>query len=130
MNDFGGAGLEVDFLDNIFDDNFKGRGFTFHTFRRRFSGAGSTRFETQRGIDLEDLFEQEQSSQVSSVNYEIVLNKEQAFKGMEKELVRKGKRLEVKIPAGVKMGSRIRLRNALKTTDDQPGDIIIDIKVK
>ena len=130
MNDFDGAGLGFDFLDNIFDDNFKGRGFTFQTFRRRFNGAGATRFETQGGIDLEDLFEQEQSSKVSNVNYEIVLSKEQAFKGMEKELVRKGKRLQVKIPAGVKMGSRIRLRNALKTTDGQPGDIIISIKVK
>jgi len=67
---------------------------------------------------------------VSSVNYDIVLSEEQAFKGMEKELVRKGKRLKVKIPPGVKMGSRIRLRNALKTTDGQPGDIIIIIKVK
>jgi len=67
---------------------------------------------------------------VSSVNYDIVLSEEQAFKGMEKELVRKGKRLKVKIPPGVKMGSRIRLRNALKTTDGQPGDIIISIKVK
>ena len=67
---------------------------------------------------------------MSSVNYDIVLSEEQAFKGMEKELVRKGKRLKVKIPAGTKMGSRIRLRNALKTTDGQPGDIIISIKVK
>ena len=67
---------------------------------------------------------------MSSVNYDIVLSEEQAFKGMEKELVRKGKRLKVKIPPGVKMGSRIRLRNALKTTDGQPGDIIIIIKVK
>jgi len=130
MNDFGGAGLGFDFLDNIFDDNFKGKGFTFQTFRRRFNGAGATRFETQGGIDLEDLFEQKQSSKVASVNYEIVLSKEQAFKGMEKELVRNGKRLKVKIPPGVKIGSRIRLKNALKTTDGQPSDIIISIKVK
>ena len=128
--DFDGADLGFDFLDNIFDDNFKGKGFTFQTFRRRFNGAGATRFETQGGIDLEDLFEQKQSSKVSSVNYEIVLSKEQAFKGMEKELVQNGKRLKVKIPPGVKIGSRIRLKNALKTTDGQPSDIIISIKVK
>jgi len=57
INDFDGADLGFDFLDNIFDDNFKGKGFTFQTFRRRFNGAGATRFETQGGIDLEDLFE-------------------------------------------------------------------------
>jgi curved DNA-binding protein len=130
INDIDGAGLGFDLLDNIFDDNCKGRGFTFHTFRRQFSRAGATRFEAQRGIDLEDLFPQEQSSKMSSVNYEIVLSKEQASKGMEKELARKGKRLQVKIPPGVKTGSKIRFKNALKTTDGQPGDIIISIKVK
>ncbi|MFC1943685.1 DnaJ C-terminal domain-containing protein [Chloroflexota bacterium] len=49
---------------------------------------------------------------------------------MEKDLVRKGKKLKVRIHAGVKTGSKVRLRNALKTTDGQPGDIIISIKVK
>ncbi len=129
MNDFGGAGLGFDFLENIFGDNFRGRGFAFQKSRRGFGGPGDTRFETYRGIDLEDLFEQVQSPKMSSINYEIVLSKEQAFEGMEKELVRKGKRLKVKIPSRVKTGSRIRLRNALKITDRQPGDIIINIKV-
>ena len=88
------------------------------------------RFKTYGGIDLEDLFEQAQNPKMPSVNYEIVLSKEQAFKGMEKELIRKGKKLKVNIPPGVKMGSRIVLRNALETTDGQPGDIIVNIKVK
>jgi DnaJ-class molecular chaperone len=66
---------------------------------------------------------------VYSVNYEIVLNKEQAAKGIEKELIRKGKKLKVAIPAGVMMGSKIRLRDALNTTDKKPGDIIISIKI-
>jgi curved DNA-binding protein len=130
MNDFGGAGLGFDFLDNIFGDSFGGRSVAFRTFRRGFGRPGRTRFETQRGIDLEDLFEQAQSPKVSNVYYEIVLSKEQAFKGIEKELVRNGKRLKVKIPAGVNMGSKIKLRKALKTTDGQPGNIIISIKIK
>ena len=49
---------------------------------------------------------------------------------MEKELIRNGKRFKVNIPAGVKRGSRIKLRAALETTDDQPGDIVISISVK
>jgi len=130
MDDFDGAGLGFDFLDNIFGGNFRGTGFAFQRFRRGFDGPRSTIFETQEGISLEDLFELAKSTNWSNINYEIVLSKEQALKGMEKELVRKGKRFQVKIPAGVKMGSRIRLRNALKTTDGQPGDIIISIKIE
>ena len=130
MNDFGGAGLGFDFLDDIFGDNFRGRGFAFQKSIRGFGGPRGMRFETHGDIDLKDLFEKVQNPKMSSVNYEIILSKEQAFKGMEKELVRKGKRLKVKIPTGVKTGSRIRLRNALKITDSQPGDIIISIKVK
>ncbi len=88
------------------------------------------RFETHGDINLEDLFKQAQSSKVSTVNYEIVLSKEQASKGMEKELVRKETRLKVTIPAGVNTGSKVRLKNALKATDGHSGDIIINIKVK
>jgi DnaJ-class molecular chaperone len=39
--------------------------------------------------------------------------------------VRKGKKLRVKIPAGVKTGNKVRLRNARKVTDGEPGDIMI-----
>jgi curved DNA-binding protein len=129
VNDFSTAGLGFDFLDDIFGNDFGGRSFRFKSFKRRFGRTGDTRFKAQGVIDLEDLFEYSTSSKESSVNYEIFLNKEQASKGIEKELVRKGKKLKVTIPAGVMMGSRIRLRNALKTTDGQPGDIIINIKV-
>ena len=51
------------------------------------------------------------------------------MKGMEKELIRNGKRLKIIIPAGVKTGSKIRLRNALYKTDGQFGDIFIIIKI-
>ncbi len=62
--------------------------------------------------------------------YEITITKEQAARGLEKDLVRKGKKLRVKIPAGVKTGTKVRLRNARRVTDGQPGDIIILVKVK
>jgi len=64
------------------------------------------------------------------VKYEIIITNEQAVEGMAKVLVRKGKNLNVSIPAGVKTGSEVRLENALKVTDGQPGDIVIKIKVK
>jgi len=130
MKDFGGAGLGFGFLDNIFGDILKGRGVSFQRFGRGFGGTGNMSFETQSGVNLEDLFRQAQHPRGHSANYEIVITSEQAAKGMEKDLVRKGKKLKVKIPAGVKTGSKLRLKNALKTTDGQPGDIIIKIKVK
>ncbi|MGD9118617.1 MAG: DnaJ domain-containing protein [Dehalococcoidia bacterium] len=129
MDDFGGDDLSCDFLDDIFAGDFRGRSFAFHRFRRGFGGSGRSRYETQRGIDFEDLFEQIINPRVSGVNYEIALSKEQALKGIERELVRNGKRLKIKIPPGVKTGSKIRLRNALKTTDRQLGDITIIIKI-
>lgn len=130
VDDFGEDDSGSDYLDNIFDDYFRGTGFAFQKFRRRFNRTGGSRFETQGDINFKDLFGHIESPGESSINYEIVLSKEQAFKGIEKELTRNGKRLKIKIPAGVKTGSRIRLRNALKTTDGQLGDIIITIKIK
>jgi DnaJ-class molecular chaperone len=130
LNDFGEADLGFDFLDDIFDYSLKGRGYTFRRFKGGFSGARGLRFKAHVGVDFEDLFEQTINPKVSSVNYEIVLSQEQALKGIEKELVRNGKRFRIKIPAGVKTGSRIRLKNALVRTDKEPGDIIIIIKIK
>ena len=88
------------------------------------------RFETAGGINLEDIFRPAQGAPRYGARYEIVISKEQAVKGLEKDLVRKGKKLKVKIPAGVKTGSKVRLRNALQITDGQQGDIFIQIKVK
>jgi len=119
MRDFGGSGLGFDFLDNIFGDFLKGRGFSFKVYR---SGRG--------GINLEDLFQQAQAPPRPEARYEITITREQAAKGLEKDLVRRGRKLRVRIPAGMKDGTRVLLRNALQTTDGVPGDIIITVRVK
>jgi len=49
---------------------------------------------------------------------------------VRKILKRKGKRLEVKIPAGVKTGNVVRLKNARQISDGSPGDILIKLIVK
>jgi DnaJ-class molecular chaperone len=121
MRDFGGSGLGFDFLDDIFGDFLKGRGFTFRVFSR---GSGSP-----RGMRFEEIFSQAQPPR-EDVRYEVTITKEQAARGMEKDLVRRGKKLRVKIPAQVKTGTKVRLRNARQITDGQPGDIIILVKVK
>ena len=130
MRDFGGSGLRFDFLDDIFGDALKGRHFSFKIFSRGFGGPGGVRFETPKGINLEEIFGQSRRPQRQNVNYEITITNEQAARGMEKDLVRQGKRLKVKIPAGIKSGVKLRLRNARQITDGAPGDIMVLVKVK
>ena len=130
MKDFGGSGLGFDFLDDIFGDSLKGKGFSFRIFGRGFGGPTGMRFETPGRINLEEIFGRAQRPLRQDVRYEIAITGEQAARGLESDLVRKGKKLRVKIPAGVKNGTKVRLRNARQTTDGQPGDIIILVRIK
>ena len=50
--------------------------------------------------------------------------------GTNKLLTRKGKKLEVEVPAVVKSGNVLELRGACQATDGCPGDILIKIKTK
>ena len=128
MRDFGGAGLRFDFMDNIFSEFLGGKGFSFKKFGRGFAGPRATRFKTSRGANLNEIFGRR--AQAQDARYEIILTAEQATRGLEKDLTRRGKTLKVKIPAGIKTGTQVRLRNARQITDGQPGDILILIKVK
>jgi DnaJ-class molecular chaperone len=130
MKDFGGAGLGFDFLDNIFGESLRGAGFSFKRFGRGFGGRRGMRFEAPGGINLEEIFGRAQRPSRQDVRYEISITGEQAARGVEKDLMRRGKKLRVKIPAGVRTGNQVRLRNARKVTDGQPGDIMITVKVK
>jgi len=130
MNDFGGSGLGFDFLDNIFRDILRGRGFSFRTSSRRPGGSGKARYGSPRGINLDEIFGQFQRPQRQDVQYKVTITKEQASRGLEKDLKRKNKKLRVKIPPGIKNGTAVRLRNARQITDGQPGDITIQVKVK
>ena len=131
MKDFSGAGLGSDFLDDIFGDFFKGRNISF-SFKKSGGPRGGTRFEAWPGqeINLEELFGQAQRPQRQNVRYELTITPQQALHGVKKILTRKGKRLEVKVPVGVKAGSVVRLRNARQRTDGLPGDILIKVIVK
>jgi DnaJ-class molecular chaperone len=129
MKDFGGAGLRFDFLDDIFGDLLKDRGSSF-SFRSFGARPGRVRFEAWPGqkINLDEIFGQARRPQ--EVHYELVISQEEALKGVKKILKRRGKRLEVRIPAGVKTGKVVILKNALQTSDGLPGDILIKVMVK
>jgi curved DNA-binding protein len=129
MKDFGGAGLRFDFLDDIFGDFLKGRGSSF-SFGSFGGMPGKVVFEARpgQGIDLDEILGQARRPQ--EVRYELAVSQKEASRGVTKMLKRKGKKLEVKIPAGVKTGSVVKLRNARQISDGLPGDILIKVVVK
>jgi curved DNA-binding protein len=131
MKDFGGAGLRFDFLDDIFGDFLKGRGssFSFRSFRGK---PGRVVFEGRPGqeINLGEIFGQARRARRQEARYELSISQKEASLGAKRILKRKGKKLEVKIPAGVTTGSVVKLSNALQTSDGLPGDILIKVIVK
>ena len=133
MKDFGDAGLGYDFLDSVFGEILRGQGSSF-SFRTSSSpgGSGRTRFRTgpKVFINLDEILGQAQRAQPQDIRYELTITADEAAKGTKKRLTRKGKRLEVKVPPGIKSGKVIKLRNARQITDGQLGDILVKIKVK
>jgi len=65
-----------------------------------------------------------------TLNHKLTISPQEAANGTRKTLTRKGKRLEVTIPAGVRTGSVVKLSGALQITDGYYGDILIQIKLK
>jgi len=126
MKDFRGAGLNYDFMDGIFGDLLKNKGFSFRVYSTGF-GAGQGGFG---GLRLDDLLRQFYSKPRPKVEYKITVTGDEAVKGVEKDLKRKGKKIRVKIPAGIKTGTAVKLRGAMKITDGVDGDIFIRVKIK
>lgn len=130
MKEFGGQGLRYDFLDSIFGEFLRGRDFSFRQFGQE-GGRSRIIFNIPEDENIGDFYAtQRRRPSSSTINYEITITAEQARKGLEKDLVRKGKKLRVKIPPGIKSGTRIRLRNARYTTDGIPGDIFVKVLMK
>jgi curved DNA-binding protein len=131
MKDFGGAGLRFDFLDDVFGDFLKGRGPSF-SFRSFAGGPGRVVFEARPGqeTNLDEIFGQARRPRRQEARYELAISQKEASQGVKKILKRKGKTLEVKIPAGARTGSVVKLRNARQITDGLPGDILIKVIVK
>jgi curved DNA-binding protein len=130
MKDFNGAGLGTDFLDGIFGGMLKNKGFSFKVYSGGFGTAGGQGYQS---FNLGDILRQAQQAhqpKIQPIIYEITISKDQAKKGMEKDLARNGKKIRVNVPAGIKSGTKIRLTNARQVTDGQPGDIYLKVKIK
>ncbi len=131
MRDFGGLGLNLSFLDGIFGDALRGRGYRVSFGNLGKAGAGRSGRAGTRAFNLDDLFGGRPPEEPSkTVRYELTVTAEEAEKGTRKRLTRNGRRLEVTVPAGVKTGSIVKLTNACRVTDGCQGDIVIRIRVK
>jgi len=131
IKDFGGAGLGFDFLNNIFGDFLKGQKTSF-SFGNS-TAPGGIKFKSWPGkkFNLDEIFGQTQRDRKKRhVHYELSVTPQEALHGTVKLLKRRGRQLQIKIPPGVKTGSMVRLPNARQATDNQPGDILIRIRVK
>lgn len=129
MKDFNGAGLGTDFINDVFRDLLGGRRGSRNKTRAQ---AGKRPGNSSKEARFNDIFSQAykppgEGSQ--DVRYQLKISQTEAQRGTTKMLNRKGKRLEVKVPAGVKEGNTVRLPNARNITDGEPGDILIQIMV-
>lgn len=116
------------FPDDIFGGSFGG-GFVSFNIKRKFGKLKYSGVNTRADDNFKDLFQRAANPEVPSFSYDLIVTKEQALRGTEKEITRNGKRLKIKVPAGIKGGSKIKLKNALETTDNRLGDIICIVKV-
>lgn len=66
----------------------------------------------------------------TTAKYKLTISPNEAMAGTKKLLTRKGRRLEITIPPGVKTDTLVKLSGALQITDGYYGDILIQIKVK
>lgn len=129
FEDFKEVSIDFGSFDDIFGDVTHNTGFSYHKFRRGFDSSRSMRDHVPGNFTLEDIPDNNTSSKYY-VEYVFSLTSEQAAKGLEKKLKRNGKELKVTIPANIKSGSKIKLKDALNLTDGRPGDIMIHIKVE
>lgn len=95
-------------------------------FRRIFGGAQDFGTATQgRGS-----YQRTRRAVTPSYQQNVAISLNEAFQGTTRRIEVDGKRLEVKIPAGAKTGTKIRVANTISTGEGaQKGDLYLAIKV-
>lgn len=112
--------VRVGGLEDLFGDDFS------DFFRSIFGGmpnmgtAGQARGGAQRG----------RRAAAPSYQQEVVISLAEAHKGSTRRIELDGRRLEVKIPAGARTGTKVRVANAVPTgVEGQKGDLYLVIKI-
>ncbi|RMF49848.1 MAG: J domain-containing protein [Anaerolineae bacterium] len=106
----GGVRVEMGDLNDLF-----GGGFS-EFFRTIFGGGAS---------GMEDFFGQRQASRPQRYEQPVTISLSEAYSGTTRTIETQGRRLEVKIPAGARNGTKIRVPGAL----GQQGDLYLNIQV-
>ena len=109
----GGGGVRVEYAD--LGDLFGGGGFS-DFFQTIFGGMGATQARPRRGQDYTQLVE---------------ITLEEAFQGATRMIQKDGRRLEIKIPPGVKTGSKVRMagEGSPGMVGGASGDLYLEITV-
>lgn len=112
---FGGGSPFSDFFTSIFGGAGGGA-------RRRAGGDGG-RFQ---GFEY-----QPQPQMGQDMEHEVEISLAEAYSGTTRMITKDGRRLEVKIPAGAKTGTRVRMRGegGLGAAGGQSGDLYLRVKV-
>ena len=111
-------------IDEIFKDIFSQGGGAY--------GMGGARGNFGDVFDFGNV--RQQPRKPKNIQHTVTLDFETAVKGGEKELLVKSpesgtKKITVKIPAGVKTGSKVRLPGKGEQINSMAGDLILEIKV-
>lgn len=114
------GGVRVGGLEDLFGEDFS------DFFRSIFGGipntgsGGQPRAGAQRG----------RRPSAPSYQQEVVISLAEAYNGTTRRIELDGRRLEVKIPAGARTGTRVRVANAVPTgVAGQKGDLYLVIKI-
>ncbi|HEB65852.1 MAG TPA: J domain-containing protein [Chloroflexi bacterium] len=126
----GGVRVEVGNLDDLF-----GGAGGFSDFFRTIFGGG---LGGAQGVNMEDLFRQAGGSQgrgrqrsAPPRRYEqpVTISLAEAYQGTTRSFDVDGRRLEVKIPAGARTGTKVRVPGAIRDASGQTHDLYLRVEV-
>jgi curved DNA-binding protein len=112
--------VRVDFGDLGDLNDILGGGFS-EFFTRIFGGAGAGNATARGGRNAR--------IQRPTYQYETEITLQEAYQGAMRRIEVDGKRLDVKIPAGARTGTKVRVADVLSDPTGQKGDLYLVIKV-
>ena len=120
----GGANINMDNLEDILGSS---GGFS-DFFQQIFGGAGAGPRGGQRAATRES-----RRSQPRPVTYQhdVQITLDEAYRGAERTVAVEGRRLNMKIPAGARTGTKVRMAGAGPASPSgQPSDLYLNIEVQ
>lgn len=116
----GGVSFNVGDLNDLF-----GRGGFSDFFQQIFGGMGG-----RAGMRTDTQTQTRRAQQPASYQQEVQISFEEAYQGAERTVVVDGRRLQMKIPAGAKTGTKVRMSGAGPARPDgRPTDLFLVIDV-